>query len=160
MTSNPIKLLNINDRKYLRIIQIEGPEWNKFTGYLPYSRDISVGENDFLDDELLNSLKTLFPNSFLRSNSILFYENQLQQNLNTIIGGTDKNIEIQFSPKLDFNNITPAIASRTFYAYPRNFNIRLLLNKGDQRIENINTFTLCMIEHKKLDDIIKTIKAI
>lgn len=160
----PIELLPMNEFSVLKVLQIEGPEWNWFTGYLPYLRNYNPNvydsqKGDFLDEKILETVKETLPKSFLRYNEEILFKGQLENRLRTLEGGSRKNITIQFFPLIPFEQ-APTMQGRLFTAYPINFDIRLLFREGSEKKHNILDFFLCNLSFDKIDEIIKTIKPI
>lgn len=159
-----IKLLPVDELKVLKVIQIEGPEWNRFTGYLPYTRIFNpkVYDNkagDILDEKILSVIQHYFPKSFLRYNIEILFKEQLEDNLKTLEGGSRKKVTIQFSPDIPYELLSK-FSNRSFYAYPGEFEIRLLFNERSEKMEYINEFYLCSLPFDILDEIVKTVKPI
>ncbi len=156
-----IEFLPTTDFKILKVIQIEGPEWNRFSGYLPYLRTFNPKQydhkkGDILDEKILEALQHYFPNSFLRYNLEIVFKGQLEDNLNNIEGGSRKEITLQFSPDIPYE-LVPQLVGKTLYAYPWKFEIRLLFSENNDRKNLINGFYICSLPYDKLDDIVKTI---
>lgn len=77
-----IEILPPEEFKVLKVIQIEGPQWNWFTGYIPYirkfnSKEYNSEKDDIIDERLLLTLKQNYPNSFLRFSIDIFFKGQL-----------------------------------------------------------------------------------
>lgn len=159
-----IEFLSPEEFKVLKVIQIVGPDWNKFTGYLPYLRTFNTKvydhkNGDIVDNKILEVLQNYFPKSFLRYNIEVLFKGQLENNLKTLEGGSRKKITLQFTPDVSYD-LLPKLVGRTFHAYPWEFEIRLLFNENNERSNLINGFYLCSIPFDKVDDIVKTIKPI
>lgn len=156
-----IEFLPAEEFRILKVIQIVGPEWNRFTGYLPYLRTFNPqkynhDKGDILDEKILEAMQHYFPKSFLRYNIQVLFKGQLDDNLKTLEGGSRKEITLQFSPDIPYD-LLPKFANITFYAYPWEFQIRLLFGESNERKELINGFYLCSLPYDQLDDIVKTI---
>ncbi len=159
-----IEFLPVDELKVLKVLQIVGPDWNKFTGYLPYLRTFNPKiydhkNGDLLDQKILETMQHYFPNSRLRYNIEILFKGQLEDNLRTLEGGSRKKITLQFSPDIPYEMLGK-LAGQSFYAYPWEFEIRLLFNDSKERSELINGFYLCSLPFDNLDEIVKTIKPI
>lgn len=159
-----IEILPVDELKVLKVIQIVGPDWNKFTGYLPYIRTFDPiiydhKNSDLLDQKILEVIQLYFPDSRLQYNIEILFKGQLEDNLRTLEGGSRKKIILQFSPNIPYE-MFGKLKGQSFYAYPWEFEIRLLFNDSKERSELINGFYLCSLPFDKLDEIVKTIKPI
>lgn len=159
-----IEFLPMNEFSVLKVIQIEGPEWNWFTGYLPYLRTFNhkvydSQKGDYLDEKILETVKQTLPKSFLRFSEEILFKGQLDDRLRTLEGGSRKNVTIQFFPLIPYEQ-APTILGRQFAAYPIGFDMRLLFKEGSEKKHNILDFFLCNLPFDKIDDIVKTIKPI
>lgn len=159
-----IEFLPMEEFQVLKVIKIEGPEWNRFSGYLPYTRIFNPKKyddkkGDILDEKILSSVQHYFPNSYLRYNIEILFKGQLDDNLQILEGGSRKKITIQFTPDVPYDRL-PALASRTYYAYPREFEMRLLFGEKSEKMEFLNGFYLCSLPFDIIDDIVKTVKPI
>lgn len=159
-----MELLPMNEFYVLKIIQIEGPEWNWFTGYLPYLRvfypKVYDSQNgDFLDEKILETVKQTLPKSYLRFSEKILFKGQLDDRLRTLEGGSRKIVTIQFFPLIPYEQ-APTMLGRQFTAYPVNFDMRLLFNEGNEKKHNILDFFICNLPYDKIDNIVQTIKPI
>ena len=76
-----------------------------------------------------------------------------------IEGGSRKLITIQFAPLIPYNE-APNLVGREFYAYPIEFNLRLLFIENNEKMDLINDYFICNISYQNLDKLIETIKPI
>lgn len=159
-----IEFLDPTEFKVLKVIQIEGPKHNWFTGHLAYLRDFTGADgynhqtNDLLDQKILDVVKQSLPDSFLRYSIDILFKGELEDNLNGIRGGSEKGITIQFNPLLPFESDSQFVRKQ-FYAYRINFNIRLLFTEKEKQ-QYINDYLMCYLPHNELENYIKTIKAV
>jgi len=161
---NTIELLPPKEFKVLKVIQIEGHEWNWFTGYLPYLRTFNPKKynsikGDVIDEKLFSVIQQAFPKSFLRYNVNILFKNQLKEFIENIEGGSRKNITVQFFPLIPYQNVH-TLVGKEFTAYALNFGLRLLFNKSEMKKHHINDFFLCDIPYNIIDEKIKTIQTI
>lgn len=159
-----IEFLPISDMRVLKVVQVIGQDWNSFTGYLPYLRIYNPEEydhenGDLLDQEILNSIRHNYPKSFLRYNVDILFKDQLNDNLSFIDGGTKLKFKIQFTPQIPFD-LAPKLAGHTFYAYPKDFEVRMQFGEHNEKQQLINTFYLCSVPYEKIDSLIKTIESV
>ncbi|MBS3915832.1 MAG: hypothetical protein KG003_15155 [Bacteroidetes bacterium] len=159
-----IEILPESDFSVLKVIQVEGPKWNWFTGYLPYLRVFNPKvydshKGDFLDEKIFEIVKQTLPNSFLRFSEEILFQGQLDDRLRTLEGGSRKSVTIQFFPLIP-HELVPTMINRQFLAYPMGFDMRLLFKEGSEKKHNIIDFFLCNLPFDKIDDLVKTIKPI
>jgi hypothetical protein len=162
--NTPIHLLPPNEFKVLKIIRIDGPDWNWFTGHLPYIRKFDPKvykskEGDLLDKQILSAIQDIYPSSLLRYNNDILFTNELEDNLKAIEGGTRKEIIIQFFPLLPYENLDRFIG-RQLYAYPISFHLRLNFARQNDKVNLINDFFRCEIPFDKIENLVGTISAI
>jgi len=98
-----LELLPLNEFIVLKVIQIVGPEWNLFKGYLPYlrtydSKKYNSYNGDFLDEIILNSLQQTLPQTKTVSTYEILFKGQLEEIMNIIKGVSLKDISIEFFP--------------------------------------------------------------
>ncbi|MFT3823923.1 MAG: hypothetical protein QM731_08380 [Chitinophagaceae bacterium] len=162
--TTPIQLLPHEEFKVLKIIRIDGPEWNWFTGHLPYLRTFDPKtydsmKGDLLDERILSTIQQNYPQATLRYNNDILFKGELEDNLKWIEGGTRKDITIQFFPLIPYDIIAEFVG-RDFFAYPFNFQLRLNLGSQNQKLEWIHDFFLCNLPHDKITELVKTIQPI
>lgn len=162
--TTPIQLLPFEEFKVLKVIRIDGPEWNWFSGYLPYLRTFNPKtydskRGDLLDEKILSAIQENFPQAKVHySNEILFKE-ELEDNLKRIEGGTRKDITFQFFPLIPYDNIAEFVG-REFFAYPFIFQLRINLGTSNQKLERIHEFFLCNLPYDKITQLVKTIRPV
>lgn len=159
-----LEVLPAQDVKVLKVIQIEGPDWNRFSGYVAYTREFNpkVYDNiagDILDERILSTICHYYPNSSLKYNIEIFFKGQLEDNLRMLEGGTRKKITIQLTPDIPYE-LMSSLVNQTFHAYPLEFEMKLLFGAKSEKLEHINEFYLCSIPYEILDEKAKTIKPI
>lgn len=160
-----LKILPIEQIKALKLLKVIGPEWNRFTGFLPYLRDLTVHYNykqgDDLDAVILESLKKDYPDSYLASNELMLYEGQLDQCLSTIRGGSRKNLEITFMPSIDIESLSDItkIMTKTFTSYAIQLSLRLNMSEQNDKFANIYENMVCYLDTEQIDKLIDTLKS-
>lgn len=156
-----LEFLPMNEFSVLKVIQIEVPDWNWFTGYLPYLRTFNTKiydskKGDFLDEKILETDKQNLPKSFLRFSEEILFKGQLEDRLRTLEGGSRKNVTIQFFPLIPHEQVSTMLG-RQFSVYPVRFDMRLLFKEGSEKKHNLLDFFLCNLSFDKIDDIVQTI---
>ena len=158
------KLLPEDKFRVLRIVKIIGPEWNYFTGYLPYLRKLITGRydqnsEDVLDKSILNVLQANYPGSRIWLVEPIYFENFAESVVNNFRGGSAISFVLQFYPLIPFERRWE-FENKTFSAYPISFQLRLQLIKGDSKIDYINNYLLCSLPVEDTDELVKTIEVI
>lgn len=159
---NPFKFLPQHQHLNLKVISIEGPEWNGFTGYLAYARSLEETydyvKGDELDIELLEVIQKSFPNSILSENCRIMLEGELDEGLENLRYGTIKTYTIVFIPQIDipYEELRFHIG-RSFTGYRMDFKMRLQINETNESYKYIPDSGICYINHEKLDNLITTI---
>lgn len=162
--TNPIQLLPAEEFKVLKIIRIDGPDWNRFTAHLPYIRTFNPEKynskkGDLLDEKILSSIKEIYPTSLLRYNIDILFKGELEDNLRYIERPTKKDIIIQFFPHIDYDQIRE-LEGREFSFYPLTFSLRIDISMDKENIQLINDFYRCDIPHAEINELVKTIRVI
>jgi len=162
-----ITLLPVEEFKFLKVLQIEGPDYHRFTAYLPYIRTFDekkyvpqhAAKDDLLDEQILATIQSVYPDTRLRYSRSIFFEGELEETLKAIAGGTIKPCTIQFNPHITYEVIARS-GRTTFSAYPFSFQLRVHLSPEHPRLEAINDYFLCQLPLEQLDGLAKTIKPI
>lgn len=162
--TTPIQLLPPEEFKVLKIIRIDGPEWNWFSGQLPYLRTFNPKmydskKGDLLDEKILLAIQQNYPHATLRLSNDILFKGELEDNLKGIEGSTRKDITIQFSPLIPYDNIAEFV-DRELFAYPFNFQLRLNIGSSIQKLEWIHDFFLCNLPYNKITELVKTIQPV
>lgn len=166
-----IRVLPFNEVKILRIIRINGPEWNRFTAYLPYlrafdrdrfDREKGYDKGDSLDTELLSSIQQMHPGATLYRNSLILFTGQLEDELKRIQGGVDKSANIRFTPQVVYNSSDDIykLAGKTFPVREIVLRMRVLLSHDDERLSSIYSDFICPLPHELLVKLWSTIQAV
>ena len=158
-----LKLLPESEFKNLKIIRIVGPEWNSFTGYLPYQRilneEYDYKQGDELDKNLLETIQKSFPNSNLSENRLIILEGDLEERLERLKYGSDKKFTVNFFPFIDIPiEQLPMHRGRSFNHYLMDFKLRLMISTQNEKYNNINESAICDIHYEKIDKLVETIK--
>ena len=157
-----LKALSIDEMRVLKIIRVVGPDWNYFTGYLPYLRTLrkeyDINNGDYLDEHFIKTVKAAYPSSSLVESALLLFEGELEDRLNAIRGACTKDYSINFFPYINcpYEKLYE-LQSRIFTNYPTKFSLRLHIENNSDKIKHIHEYELCYIDYTKIDDIIKTI---
>jgi hypothetical protein len=108
MNYTNLKFLKPDKCKILRMIKINGII-NKipFIIFLPYLRKYEIGKRnstifDALDENILSSIKLVYPDSALYYNEDIMFEGKLEERLNQIPKDKIKEIKFVISPNIDF----------------------------------------------------------
>lgn len=157
MEHRQIKLLPLGLIKFYNVITIVGEDWNRFTANLPYFRTFSREryinsrvQPDEIDNAILEKIQETYPKSYWRSELLLF-ENQLDDRLRIIEGfGTRLNFRIELIPNLP-DPETYMKQMGEYYGYFYDFNLRVLLPKGDERMSHISPFVLCQLDREIIE---------
>jgi len=159
----PIQFLEINDFRVLKIIRIEGPEWNNFTGYFYYKRfftkDYNSETNDLLDNLILKSIKELNPKSTLCVNKDVLFKGEFEDILKGYTGGTSIDLTIRFTPHIPFDRIYE-IAGKELYEYFPKFKLNLFLSENNEKLKHINNFAISYVPFDEIDNFGKLLKTI
>lgn len=158
-----LKILPKSEFKNLKIIRVVGPEWNSFTGYLPYERTLKneydYEQGDELDKNLLEAIQKSFPNSNLLENRLIILEGDLEEQLNRLKSGSEKKLTVNFFPFIDIP-IDQLLMhrGRSFNHYLIDFKLRLMISTQNEKYNNINDSVMCDVHYEKIDELIETIK--
>lgn len=158
-----IQFLSIEDFRVLKIIKIQGPEWNNFTGYIYYKRLLSKkyqsSTPDYIDDLIINSIKELYPGSTLVVNKDILFKGELEDILKGYTGGTSIDFTIRFTPQIPYEKVF-SLVGRKFHEYIPKFKLNLFLNEGNEKIHHISDFGIAYIPFEQIDDFNNRIKTI
>lgn len=160
MIKHKIEFLPEKDFKILKVIEIIGPNWNRFNGYLSYLRNFdkeNYESGDILDEKILSTIKQTMPLSYLRLNEKILFKDQLEEIQSRINMPKKMNLTIQLFPLIPNENIFE-FAGKEFNAYPYNFNINIIHHEKNDYMSLIHNYLICNIPHDIIDDISKTIK--
>jgi hypothetical protein len=156
-----MKLLPLEDMKNLRVIEIQGNNYYWFLGYFAYLRDITPGYNtdagDILDEQILKSFQSIYPDSHFRFSNNILFEGELDDNLKRVAGRIQKIITIQFCPILPFASHPDEYLGKEFFAYPKQFQIRVADDSAIQSRQHLQDFYLCHIPHDLIKSLVESI---
>jgi hypothetical protein len=160
-----LKVLPIEEIKILKVIRVIGPDWNNFTGHLPYTRTLSktydYKAGDLLDQNLLESIKKTYPNSLLVENRIILIEGELEERLRYIRGGSEKTFTINFFPYVDLPyERMHELLGKTMTSYLVDLKLRLDISEQNPKYQHIYDAELCYIDYRQIDDLVKTIQTV
>jgi hypothetical protein len=157
-----LELLPIEEISILKIIRVEGPEWNKFVGYLPYKRTFYPGydqvNGDIVDEKLLNAIKGYFPNSISQYKLVLF-KGELIEYLKTIRGNSSAKFTLKIWPEIPYE-IVHTKAGQTFHIYGIDLKFRVLFKPNKSSKGDLDQFFSIELPFEELDEIAKTITAV
>lgn len=156
MMKKIIKLLPVQNWKYLRIIKLSGKEWNPFTGFLSYYREYAFPEFDELDNAILESLKSFSIESEYFLNEEILLENQAENRLEKYESDLSEIVTIQINPKVNEELYKLAQVQDVYY-YPREFKVQIF--KGFN-YTGVNKYFHAYLENKNLEKLISTITPI
>ena len=132
----PIEVLKVDELRVLRVIRIEGPDWNHFTGYIHYKRiltpEYSAATIDLLDELIFNALKNLYSNSSRYYNVNIFFKGEYEDYLKTIRGATTLEFTIRLSPEIRVANVWKLTGQR-FTEYLPKFKCELYLDPDSDK---------------------------
>ncbi|WP_295222949.1 hypothetical protein [uncultured Chryseobacterium sp.] len=126
--TKPFKFLSEENQKYLRIIRLQGKEYNKYISFIFYLRDIEFQELDNLDNSFLESLNQNQIAAFELNTKIIF-ENQLDEIINRYKLDDTKRFTLQLNPIITNELIEQMQLGREVYGYIKYFKISF--SKGD-----------------------------
>lgn len=158
----------VEDVRILRILRIAGPDWNRFTAYLPYTRsfererfDNNTGydRGDVLDETLLAVIKQAYPRTDLYRNKLLLFKGDLENELQAIRGGVDKPSTIRLHPLFSYTDIRELLG-RTFPVRETELTLRVHLAPGHEKLEHIYSDFICSLHPDQLVGLWKTFQAV
>ena len=157
------KPLPVDKMKVLKILRIVGPDWNWFTGYLPYLRTLSptydYKSGDLLDENLIEAIRKTYPASSLVENRLILFEGELEERLNAIRLGSQKKFTINFFPYIDYPyERMNELVGKEFKAYLFDFSLRLNISDQNEKYKYIYNSDLCYIDFREIDELVKTIQ--
>lgn len=160
-----LKPLPVEEMKVFKVIRVVGPEWNWFTGYLPYTRTLSKSydykNGDLLDENLIAAIKKTYPNSSLVESRLIFLEGELEDRLKAIRGGSQKKFTVNFFPYIDYPYERMfELMGKEFTSYLFDFILRLDISEKNEKFNYIYDSDLCYIDFKIIDELVKTIQPI
>lgn len=150
--------------KSLHVIQINGPEWIPFFGYLPYLRimdDVTydVRKGDLLDAEILKTILQSFPSSKVFYSGNLDNEDMLRKKLKEIRGWSQKEIEFQIFPLVAYDGIAEH-SNHIYQAHPFKLVMQINFPVDDERIRLINSFFICRISIDVMEQLVSTFQVV
>jgi hypothetical protein len=160
-----LKVLPMEEIKILKVIRVIGPNWNQFTGHLPYTRTLSktydYKNGDLLDANLLESIQKTYPNSTLVENRIILIEGELEERLKYIRGGSQKKFTINFFPYVDlpYERIHEMLGQE-ITSYLVDLTLRLNISEQNEKFQYIYESELCYIDFRQINDLVKTIQSV
>ena len=151
----PITFLNPLAFRVLKVIRVDGPEWNRFTGFIAYirrfTRDYQSEKKDYVDDLIFETIRQIYPTAYLYINKDILFEGEKEDLLKYYQGGTLIDFTIRFSPSIPFE-LVESLAGKEFFEYHPKFEFHLYLNPDDTKIQHINNFAIAYIPFDKLED--------
>lgn len=151
--------------KVLKVIRVRESNWLKFSGFIPYVRTFTpsnyTDQEDHLDQEILNSIKVYYPDSYLHLSQSILFENQLEDNLRLLkqSTGSSLNINIQLFPKIPYSD-APKLVGTPLNLYVFQTEMLLFLSPQSKKIPLIANFFNCEIDHKAIDSLTQTFNVV
>jgi len=160
---HPINLFEQKDLKVLKVIRIVGPYWNLFTGFILYSRPFSKTYNsdtsDLLDIEILNAIKKQFPDSNLVINKEIFFVEEYESIKKMYSNGHAFDFTITFLPQVSHGTLNELLEKK-IYGYSQKFPIRLMFHANNEKINEIQHFSMVYIaieQYAEFEKLLKTL---
>jgi hypothetical protein len=158
----PIKLLSERAFRVLRVIRVDGPEWNRFTGFISYQRELThnyqSGTPDYVDELIFETIKHIYPDAFLYVNKNILFDGEFDDILKSFQGGTSIDFTIRFSPSIPYELVTNLVGQEFFEYYPK-FKFNLFLNPDSEKIQHIIDYAIAYIPYPELEDFHKKINS-
>jgi len=157
---SPFQLLPNEKFRVLKVIRVDGPEWNKFTGFISYKRFLTPEYQsltpDYVDDLIFETIKNIYPNPYLYVNKDILFEGEYEDILKSYQGGTSIDFTIRFSPTIPYEMAAKLVGQEFFEYFPK-FKFNLFLNPGNEKIKLIIDFVITYIPFDQIDDFNKKI---
>lgn len=134
------KLLDPTEWKILRVIEFSDHKTYPFYAYLPYLRDLNIGNFDTahhlddIDNKILAEIKKIYPNVKLIYNIKLIWTNQLDYYLQIINRPDSIDFNLHFEPKITYDQIKTSEYEYVHIIKRLKLQISFIVNKP----ENIN----------------------
>jgi hypothetical protein len=149
--------------KIWKYIKVTGPEWNYFSGYIHYKRipseTYSEGTSDYIDEKIMEAVKTIYPTSVLLVSKLVGTENQAQNYKASFKGGISKTLIIQFSPEVPFSD-TLLAERRKYKGYILKLPFNIELSASSEKTQNILTDAFCSFSIEESDFFLNQIQQI
>ncbi len=159
MENITLNLRTNNPPEVFKSIRINGNHFDRFTGNFRYIRtfykDYDYEKGDILDKQILESVKSIFPDSHLSLNVLTLFDKQYEDYLNITKGGATKTIVTYFYPIIKYDEIPNDLK-----AYYFGFNLTLAMTSDDKRIQLIPESLIVNVPFNELQTLIKTIKPV
>lgn len=168
MSMTHIELLPEVEYRILKVIRVEGSDWNPFTAYLPYTRafdpakydrDKGYDKGDELDAALLSVVQELYPRSILRYNQTILFKGELERGLNAIRGGVTKPVAVTFLPLIPYDELR-YYAGKSLPSGQLDLTLRIHLGPKNERLEYIYSDFICYLPPGQLEKFLPTIRAV
>lgn len=151
-----------NPPEVFKAIRIAGNVPDRFTGYFRYIRVYYKGydykKGDVLDQQILSSIQSIYPESSLSMNILMLLDKQYDDCLKITKGGTHKEVLTYFNPMVQYNYGVEI--PENIRAYYKSFNLMLWLNAKDKRLALVIDSLHVNIPQGDLKELIKTIKSV
>lgn len=166
-----IEVLPFDKVKVLKIIRIHGPDWNRFTAYLPYlrtfdrdkfDREKGYDKGDTLDTELLFVVQQMHQGATLHRNSLILFTGQLEDELRRIRGGVDKPANVRFTPQVAYSNSDDIykLAGKSFPIREIELRMRVLLSSDNERLSSVYSDFICPLPSEQLINLWEAVQAV
>lgn len=159
----PIRLLQKENFRVLKIIKVEGNEWNHFIGYIFYKRvftkDYSSQTPDYIDELIFSAISKIYSTASLHLNKDILFESEYEDLMKRYSGNTNKDFTIRFTPDFSKQNIWKLVG-KEFTEYHPKFKFNLFLYPQNNNLELVEDFGIGYIPFDKLNDFKDKLKTI
>ncbi|RYD51201.1 MAG: hypothetical protein EOP52_12455 [Sphingobacteriales bacterium] len=157
-----IKLLQPDEIKVLKIIQINNKDINPFQAYLAYLRPISkvcdATNDDVVDREIFSAIQRIYPESKFYRKTNIFFQGELEYILERIDRELTKNVIVYFNPYVPSELQTEmAVAGTTLYRYVKEFSLRVELYSSNSDLTYICGSFNCKFPYDQIESLSSTI---
>ncbi|HMV08131.1 MAG TPA: hypothetical protein PK325_01110 [Cyclobacteriaceae bacterium] len=139
----PIQFLDLDRLRVLRVIRIDGPDWNSFTGYIHYRRHFTKDYNcktlDLLDDLIFEGVKQMYKSSTRYIDKDILFKGEYEDYLRIIQGGKMIELTLKLTPQIPHDKIWDLVG-REFTEYHLTFPFNLQLLGEDKRLNHVLNF--------------------
>lgn len=155
-----LNLRTNNPPEVFKSIRVIGHSPGRFIANFRYIRlyykDYDYKSGDILDKQILESVKSIYPDSHLYLNVLTLFDKQYEDCLVITKGANSKTITTYFYPIINYLEEIP----KNITGYHLGLKLNLLMNPDDITKENIFDTLLVNVHYEELQNLIKTIKPI
>ena len=158
-----IQFLDIDKFKVLRVVRVDGPDWNPFTGYVHYKRQFTKEYNsktfDLLDNLIFDGIKQMYKNSVRYIDKDILFKGEYEDYLKIIKGGKSTKLTLRLTPQIPHDRIWDLVDKELKeYHLPLQFEILLLGN--DIRLNHILDFGMINFPFDSKDIIARSLRTL